>query len=130
MKPVLYIMSGLSFSGKTTLAKQLIKPLHAELLSYDFDIWSVYKTTLPPDISKTDEWVTLETTARERIAALLEAGKNIIFDDLNVEKRDRDALRETAYASNAHSLVIYMDVPAEVAIERQKTNDVTRGRGL
>jgi len=61
---------------------------------------------------------------------LLKEGKNVIFDDLSVEKRDRDALRKTAEACNAHALVIYMDIPAEVAIERQKKNELTKERGL
>lgn len=123
-------MSGLSFSGKTTLAKRLVEPLNAQLLSYDHDIWVVYKPTLPPDISKTDEWNIVEAKAREHIAALLEAGKNVIFDDLSVEKRDRDELRQTAEACGADALIIYMDVPAEVAIARQKQNEVTKERGL
>ena len=130
MVPTLYIMSGLSFSGKTTLAKQLVDPLDAQLLSYDIDIWSKYKPTLPEGISKAEEWNVVEAKAREHIAELLKTGNNVIFDDLSVEKRDRDLLRQTAEECGANALVIYMDIPTEVVIQRQKQNETTHRRGL
>ena len=130
MKPTLYIMCGLSFSGKTSLAKQLAGFLEATVLSYDHDIWTVFKPTLPKDITKTDEWVFIETKAREHIAKLLQAGKNVIFDDLSVEVRDRDALRKTASENGANSIVVYMDTPIEEVIRRQKTNSITQERDV
>lgn len=123
-------MSGLSFSGKTTLAKQLAEPLKAELLPYDFDIYEVYKPALSKNISKAGEWVVVEAKARERIAALLKNGTSVIFDDLSVELSDRDMLRETARKCDANSLVVYMDISSELSIERQKQNEVSKERGL
>jgi len=123
-------MSGLSFSGKTTLAKKLTEPLNAQLLSYDLDIWTHHKPTLPKDISKLEEWEIIEAKARQYIAKLLKQGKNVIYDDLSVEQRDRELLRKTAKKYNSSSLVIFMNTPASVAIARQKKNDKSKERGL
>ena len=37
--PILYILTGLPFSGKSTLAKKLAEALQIKVLSYDQDIY-------------------------------------------------------------------------------------------
>ncbi len=112
------------------LAKQLVEPLSAIFLSYDNDIWSKYKPTLPKDISKADEWDVVEAKARVHIDKLLKSGQSVIFDDLSVEVEDRNMLREVASKNNAKAIVIFMDTPAEEVIRRQKQNEETQERGL
>lgn len=121
-------MSGLSFSGKSRLAEWIAPKLEAEIVSYDV-IYTELKPTFPSEISKVDEWEKIEKEARRRIARILQGGRSVIYDDLSVERVDRDRLRQLAEENDAAFKVVFLDTPLELIRARQRENEKTRERG-
>lgn len=126
--PVLYLLTGLPFSGKSTLAKKLAEALQIQVLSYDFDIYQHYKHTVPADISRAKEFDLIQAIAREYLCALLERGESVIYDDLNLEVSDRHKFQKVAYACHANFLLIHVDTPVEVIYQRRHANRITGER--
>lgn len=60
--------------------------------------------------------------ARKQIAAKLKAGQSLIYDDLCLEKEDRQKLTELAKKSHAKSILIYIDTLLSVIEQRRKKN--------
>lgn len=129
MKPKLIVLSGLPFSGKSTLAKKLSKTLGMRIVSYDHDIYAKHKDEVPPDTSPAKEYEIVQDIAREHLRSLLTKGESTIYDDLNLEKSDRQPLLELARQCNAKPYIIFVDTPLSVIEERRKANLQKPSRG-
>lgn len=127
--PILYMLTGLPFSGKSTLAKQLAEALQLKVLSYDHDIYEHYKDTVPAGTSKAEEFDRVQAIAHEHLRALLERGESVIYDDLNLEESDRQKVQEVVHACHARSVIIYANTPLDVIQKRREANNTTHGRG-
>jgi len=125
----LYILTGLPFSGKSTLAEKLSEALQMKVVSYDHDIYEYYQHIVPLGTSKAEEYELIQAIAHEHLRALLDRGESIIYDDLNLEESDRQKVQETAHACHAKSVIIYTNTPLDVIQERRKANSTTNGRG-
>ena len=120
-KPNLYLLCGLSFAGKSTLADRLKEPLDAILVEADDYIAAVR----PNSLSKIDEWRAIQKLARGKARALLEAGQNVLFDDLMVDPRDRVEMEELACQCGAGFRTIFLNTPPEVVRRRQQQQSPT-----
>ena len=116
--PVLYLLCGLSFAGKSTLAKGLSEPLGAVIIEADRYIPVVEERL--PNASKIESWRAIQALARAAVREHLAVGKSVIYDDLMVDPRDREALELLARQARAAILVIFLDTPVEVVRERQR----------
>ncbi|MGH7203040.1 MAG: AAA family ATPase [Candidatus Levyibacteriota bacterium] len=123
MELLLIIMSGLPFSGKSTIAQQLSKELDIPILSYDHDVYAFHKSEVPSGTSPAKEFDMIEAIAREQIAKKLRNGQSLIYDDLCLELDDRHKLTELAKVCNAKSVLIYLDTPLLVIEQRRKSNN-------
>lgn len=56
MKPLLISLSGLPFSGKSTLAKKLATALYLPIISYDNDVYAKHKHEVSAGTSPADEF--------------------------------------------------------------------------
>jgi predicted kinase len=122
MKSLLIIMSGLPFSGKTTIAQNLSRKLGIQLLSYDHDIYAHHKSEVPVGTSVAKEFNMIEAIAREQIARKLKEGKSLIYDDLCLEREDRQKLTDLAKECQAKSIIIFVDTPLSIIEHRRKKN--------
>jgi len=122
MKPLLIILSGLPFSGKSTIAQKLSDALDIPILSYDNDIYAYHKTSVPPRTSAAKEYDIIQSIAREQLQTLLIKGDSIIYDDLNLEKSDRQLLVELCRACKAQEIIVYADTPVAVIEQRRQDN--------
>jgi predicted kinase len=120
-KPILYIMCGVGFSGKSTLAKKIAKHTGAILVSQDALFFEKEKE-LNLDQDSDEQWRMLLDMCLERIKENLEAGKSVVFDNTNTKFEHREELREVAKLVEAETKVIFLDTPIEVQKERQKKN--------
>lgn len=118
----LYILCGLSFAGKSTLARLLSAPLDAVIVECDRYI-SVVR---PNQLSKLDEWRLIQNLARAETKALLEAGKNVLYDDLMVDPINRVELEQLAKQCQAEALTIYLNTPVETVRQRQQEKSPTK----
>jgi predicted kinase len=122
IRPKLLILSGLPFSGKSTIANKLRDALEIRVVSYDHDIYAVHKDDVPIGTSSAKEYDMIQAIAREYLHSLLTKGESIIYDDLNLEKKDRQLLLELARQCSAEAYIIFVDTPLSVIEERRKAN--------
>lgn len=121
MTPRLYILCGLSFAGKSTLARGIAEPLDATIVECDQYIAVVRPNTL----SKREEWRLIQNLARARTKELLESGENVIYDDLMVMSGNRAELVQLANQCGARALTIYLNTSAETVRQRQQEKSPT-----
>ena len=107
--PTLYIMCGLSFSGKTVLSKAISEDTGIVRIGED-DISHERGLGLSGVMLSDETWVEIHAEAERRIKRLLEQGRGVVYDTTAFTKEQRDHLRELASHAGAESRVVYMDV--------------------
>ena len=124
---ILYIMCGVGFSGKSTLAKKISEIKHAELVSQDGMFFENEKE-LNLDLNDGAQWRMLLDMCKKKIYENLEAGKSVVFDNTNTRFEHREELREFVKPLVVKTKVVFLDTPLEVQKERQRNNLVTKER--
>ena len=125
-RPTIYLMCGLAFSGKSTLAARVAERIDACVVSLDQINAS---RGLHGGLGiPTEEWARSHRQALEQTEHLLHAGRSVIVDDTNCYRWMREDYRQVAARCGGVSAIIYMDVPVELAMERTRTNQRTRER--
>lgn len=117
--PTLYLMCGLSFSGKTTVALNLVKSQQAVLISLDEinrerGLGFGGDGLIPPN-----EWRKTHEIALHRLEAHMDAETDIVLDDTNCFRFLRNSYREAASKRGYKTLVVLMNVSLE-EIERRR----------
>lgn len=125
----LYILCGLPFSGKTTLAKKIAEYTGSKLIAFD-QLWlELEKDTNVAPLLKGDEgWRLIRRVAKERIAESLKNSRSVVYDDINVRLEHREELREVARQHGAIPVVVYVDTPLAIREKREKENLLTKRR--
>lgn len=123
----LYVMCGLPFSGKTTLARKIADHIKCEFIGFD-SIWKELELKIDPKMDKTEEWKFIIKKAHEKIKTLLKNNVSVVYDDINARYEHREALRRIAKACNATTKVIFVDTPITIIKEREKINKLTKKR--
>lgn len=123
----LYIMCGLPFAGKTTLAKEMMKQLGIKRVSIDEingerGVWND-ETGMPAE-----EWTKTYEEAYRRIATYLNQGKSVVDESANFTREQRDRLRAIAETCNAKTCVIFVDVSLTEVRRRWQANRQTLER--
>lgn len=124
---MLYIFTGLPYSGKTTLAKKLSEKLHFQRVSVDIimdkmDMWREGHPT-------PEDWNTAYSKAYEELETLLKEGKDIIFDCGNLPFHERENARQIAMNANSPYKLIYVNTPKREILKRREKNLETKERG-
>ncbi len=119
--PTLYIMCGVGFSGKSTLAKQISEHTGAVLVSQDALFFEKEKE-LNLDQDSDDQWRMLLEMCKERIRQYLSEGKSVAYDSTNTRFEHREEIRKVAKLLGVPTKVIFLDTPIEVQKERQNKN--------
>ena len=120
-RPHLYILCGLPFAGKSTLARELVKSGDFALVDMDA-INSERGLGLDGQPISPDDWDITYAEFYRRIDWLLAAGQSVIADAANFIRAQRDQLRALAEKYYAQSIVIYVNLPAAVVRERWQRN--------
>lgn len=126
-KPCLYILCGLPFAGKTTLAKELVNCLSIKRVALDEinterGIWDE-ETGM-----SSEEWEATYQEAYRRIASCLRQGESVVDDSTNFTRTQRDRLRSIAEQHQARTQVIFVDIPVSEARRRWQENRQTARR--
>lgn len=124
-----YMMCGLSFSGKTTLSKKIAESLKATRISFD-ELWVELEKDDEyfPSEGGVEGWKYVCLKAEEKIASLLNDGKNVVYDNTNTKKEHRDRIKSIAEKYAAMAIVVYMHVPFDEIKQREKENLTTGER--
>ena len=114
MKQKLYIMCGLPFSGKTTLAKKISQQTGAEYIASD----DLHDASLP----KIERWGAAIDLMKTRVEQTLKEGRGVVCDNGNYRKSQRDELYGMAREMGAETVVIFLDLPTEILRQRSEEN--------
>ena len=110
-KPVLIIMCGYPYAGKTTLAKYLEKKLRFVRITID-DIVAEFGLPIEDQLSEED-WTRVYTEAETRLVNSLFKGQSTIFDATNGHQDYRDKLRQITSSFTVMSLIVFINTPLE-----------------
>lgn len=122
----LYIMCGIAFAGKSTLARKIAEATGSKLIAFD-KLW-VEKDKERPVNKNAEGWRFIRKTAQNEILRLLKEGTSVVYDDNNVRFEHREELRKVAKEAGCDSIVIYLNTPLEVARTREQANKDTKER--
>lgn len=122
----LYIMCGLAFSGKSTLARKIVERTGCRLIAFD-KLW--VEKEKETTIAKGDKgWRFIRRVAQDEIADALKEGLSVVYDDTNVRFEHREEIRAIARSSDVNPIVIYLNTPMELIRERELVNKTTGKR--
>ena len=119
-KPTLYIMCGLPFSGKTTLARALANK--CGFVHLDLDALARAKSLFPEEGINNEQWGRMFKELYQQVTILLNSGKSVIFDAVNYDRIGRDRLRTIAQQSDSSVHVIYIHLPLQEIEQRRQVN--------
>ena len=125
--PILYVMVGVGFAGKSTLAKKIAEYLNIPLVSQDALFFEKEKE-LNLNLDDDEQWQMLLTMCQQRIKDLMANGSSVVFDNVNLKRAHRDELREIAKTANGKVVVVYLDTPEETLNKRQEGNKISGER--
>ncbi len=123
---ILYIMTGLPYSGKTTLVKKLIKNIDCQVISTDEILrekgfWKEKEPTQK-------DWEIAYKEAGKKVKKYLANGENVIFDESNLCFSQRENLRKISLNLGIKSKLIYVKIDKKEALKRWEENSKTRNR--
>ncbi len=121
---ILYIMTGMPYSGKTTLVKKLVKKIDCKVISADEILkekgfWKEKEPTQK-------DWEIAYGEACEMVEQCLMRGENVIFDESNLLYNQRENLRKIAQNLGKESKLIYVKIDKKEALKRWKENSKTK----
>ena len=124
--PTLYVMCGLPFSGKTTLARALAN--QCGFVHLDLDAIAREKSLFPEEGISDEQWGQVFREVYRQIETLLTSGKSVIFDAVNYDRVGRDRLRTIAQQSGSSVHVIYINLSIQKIEQRRQANQANHQR--
>lgn len=122
----LYIITGLPYSGKTTLTKELVRRFGFSVVSMD-DIME--KRHLDSATMVQDDWNAVYSEAYDNLKKLLKEGNSIVIDCGNLPVHERETPRNIAESLGVTSKLIYVNTSKEEILRRWKGNQISKQRG-
>ena len=119
-KSTLYILCGLPFSGKTTLAQSLASQFG--FVHLDLDAIARAKNLFPEKGINDEQWGHVFEEVYQQIAAFLTSGKTVVVDAVNYDRAGRDRLRTIANHVGSSVYVIYINLPLREIEQRRQAN--------
>jgi predicted kinase len=122
----LYLLCGLAFSGKSTLAAAISRYTGAAVVSLDEINASrgLYGGMGIPD----EEWGRTHAEALRLVDVAFQEARSVIIDDTNCFRFLRDNYREVADRHGVPSVVIHVDAPLGLALSRMRANELNPSR--
>jgi predicted kinase len=127
MAPRLYILTGISFSGKSTLAQAIVKAQNIPIIDPD-SIAHEQGIGLEGEIVDDAQWVLIHKEAERRAAQILIAGGSLVYDTTAFTRQQRQELRSLATQHNAVPVLIFVSINRNKAWQRWSQNNQTQER--
>ena len=118
-KPTLYILTGLPFSGKTSLTRKLVKRFGFKVASMD-EIMS--EKGLTPDTMSQDDWNDVYAQGYNSLKRSLSEGFSVVLDCGNLKRSERETAQRIAEGVGVSCKLIYLNISKEEAKKRWKEN--------
>lgn len=127
-KQTQYLLVGFPYSGKTTLAKELVKKLGFAHINLDQLKWDMGYTDVGDDDVPDEAWDKIFDTADKLLLKYLKEGKNVANEYAWITKQWRDRARNVAKNGGFETKIIYLKLPKEEILKRWKSNKESRKR--
>lgn len=115
----LFIMSGLPFSGKSTLSKKISQSLGIKRISFD-EVW--VDIPVIPGNDDIEKWRYISQKCDDLVVDELKNNRSVIYDNLGDRPNNRDKMRQLAINNNADFKIIYINISKEKVINRRQEN--------
>ena len=124
----LYILCGIPFSGKTTLAKEIIKFPNFVRIDLDEIKFEMFGNGVKDSDINQEDWDKIYQEMYKRIENALKQEVNVVHDTGNFTKYERGLIRDIASKLNLETITIFVDTPKNVAYQRLLENRKTNQR--
>jgi len=124
----LWILCGFPYSGKTYVGKNILEQTSCVYVSIDNILEELNYDWNTNKLPNEEGWKKVFDISYRQTKEALEKGLNVLYDSTNHTKTSRDNLREVAGSVGADTRVIYINVPAKIAIERWEENKKQKSR--
>lgn len=124
----LYILCGIPFAGKTTLAKELVKRLGFLRIDLDDIKFELLGKDIRDEDVKQNQWDKIYLEMYQRIEKALKVGKTVVHDAGNFTKYERELVRNIANKLSIETKVIFVYASVAEARERLIQNKETNKR--
>ncbi|MFD7546400.1 AAA family ATPase [Streptomyces sp. NPDC059578] len=118
--PVVFLLVGLTGSGKTTYAQRKLEPEGAVRLSVDevvFERHGRYGVAYPENTYFEKE-APVVGELHERLAELVAEGRDVVWDHGLWPRKDRDAMKELVESAGARWRLLYFPVERDELLRR------------
>lgn len=122
MQPCLYLFTGISFAGKSVVARHLAEHLQIPRVDPD-EVSHEQGLGLMGEFLTDAQWTDIHARAEARAAAHLQVGTSVVYDTTAFTRQQRDALRRLAARNGATTRLIFLDTPREIAFARWQANE-------
>jgi predicted kinase len=120
--PVLVVICGLSFAGKTTLGGAVARRFNHKQVDVDATKVRLYGVRFDDNALDQDAWNRIYEETDLEIARYLRSRASVIDASRNFRKAERSHARHIAALNGGKFLLIYMDTPEDVARKRLLAN--------
>ena len=122
-RPLLFIMCGPPFSGKSTLARAIEARFGITRIEVD----AVHLERNLADVREADWRIAVQRSYR-RLIETLSSGDSAIWDTANLTRAERDRMRRTSARLGANTLLIFVDTDDAERRKRRMANLVSGDR--
>ncbi len=126
MTQILYILCGLPYSGKTTLANELVRRFGFKTASVD-DIMD--EKEIDSDTMSQEDWNFVYSETYDRLKKTLGQGFSVVFDMGHLKLSERETSRQIAEKYHVPHKLIYINISPEEIRRRRTQNEITKERG-
>jgi len=116
----LVVLCGHSFSGKSTIAKELAPAIDAEIVS--LDVINEERGLFGGQGIPVEEWIRTNDEAARRVATIIASNRRVIVDDTSSPRFLRDGWRTLATNARAAFVLVYVDTPGQEIQDRLLQN--------
>lgn len=116
------IICGLSFAGKSTLAKAIVTQFGYEEVDVDETKVRVFGTEIQDADLKPEDWVRIYTETDQLVERYLNSGKSVVDASRNFSMAEREIARRIADQIGAAFLTVYVDTPEVMVRQRLLEN--------
>ncbi|MEU8592368.1 AAA family ATPase [Streptomyces globisporus] len=120
--PTVFLLVGLTGSGKTTYAQRVLEPQGAVRLSVDelvFERYGRYGVDYPENTYFEKEAPAV-AELHERLAELVAAGRDVVWDHGLWPRKDREAMKSLVESAGGRCRLLYFPVSREELLRRLK----------
>ena len=124
----LFIICGLSFAGKSTLAQAMVESLGHEEVDVDNTKIALYGSNVQDNTLTREEWDRVYEETDRQIIDLLNSGKNVIDASRYFTRAERSHIRSIADTLGCQTVTIYVTTSEAIVRQRWQENRTTQSR--